>query len=144
MVNKTELMALEWLEKRGYKQNEIIKNYNKSPDFICPDGKRYEVKLLYGKQIVFQSSQTKNLKDDDIILVFDKTKFITKFLWKDKKSISFNIVVGDIKNFTTILISRKTRNELKNIGKKGEDYNTVIERLVEHFKTIRGGNQNEM
>ncbi len=35
---------------------------------------------------------------------------------------------------TTIQISKKNRDELKAIGKMGDDYNTVIEKLIREYK----------
>jgi hypothetical protein len=35
-----------------------------------------------------------------------------------------------IKDVTTIQISRKIRDRLKELGKKGETYETIIERLL--------------
>ena len=37
-------------------------------------------------------------------------------------------------NKTTILITKETRNELKDIGKKGESYEEVIKKLLKNFK----------
>lgn len=132
MVNKTELMALEWLKtNEGYKENEIIKNSNSSPDFICQDGKRYEIKFLYGNRIIFYSTQIKNLKDNDIILVFDRTKLITKFLWKDREKISIDVQIVEIKDRTTIQIEKKTLEKLKKLRiTKRETYDEILNRLI--------------
>ena len=35
---------------------------------------------------------------------------------------------------TTILIETKTREELRLLGTKGESYDTIIRRLMEHWK----------
>jgi len=35
---------------------------------------------------------------------------------------------------TTIQISKSTRDELKKIGSMGDDYNTVIEKLIKEYK----------
>lgn len=43
--------------------------------------------------------------------------------------------------FTTIRITTKTRDDLKKIGKKGEEYEGVIKRLINFYKQeleIRG------
>lgn len=136
MVNKTELMALEWLKNHeGYKENEIIKNTNKSPDFVCLDGKRYEVKFLYKNMIIFYSTQIKNLKDNDFILVFDRDKFITKFFWKDRKNISIKIKIVEKENQTSINIEHKTLEKLKKLRiTKRETYDEILNRLVENEK----------
>jgi hypothetical protein len=36
---RQELLALDLLESRGYKKDEIIRQNNGRPDFLCPDGK---------------------------------------------------------------------------------------------------------
>lgn len=138
MVNKTELMALEWLKKQGYKENEIIKRSNTSPDFICQDGKRYEVKFLYGNSIIFYSTQINSLKDNDIILVFDRRGFVTKFLWKDKKNTPLDIKLIEQDDRTTIQIESETLKRLKmfKIVKK-ESYDELINRIMD--KIIKGG-----
>ncbi len=126
-------MALEWLKKKGYKEEDIIKNSNKSPDFICNDGKRYEVKFLYGGRIIFYDTQIKNLKEQDIILVFDRSNFVTKFLWKDKNKISLNIQVIEQTGQTTINIRKITLEKLKILRiTKRETYEEIINRLMEN------------
>ena len=129
-INKTELLALDWLKKQGYKENEIIKNSNTSPDYICRDKKRFEVKFLYGIYLIFSSSQVKNLKDTDTILVFDRNRFVSKFLWKDKNKVSFRIKVCKPFAGTTIQINKSTREILKKLGKKSESYSDIILRLT--------------
>ncbi len=134
MVNKTELMALKWLKDQGYKDNQIMRKRNTSPDFICEDGKRYEVKFLYGDRIIFYSTQLKNLRDSDVVLVFDKTKLITKFLWKDRKKIAINIKIVEQNERTTIQIERKTVEKLKKIRiAKRESYDEIINKLIKDY-----------
>jgi hypothetical protein len=36
-------------------------------------------------------------------------------------------------NITTIPIDKSVRDELKNLGKKGETYNTIIRRLIDSY-----------
>jgi len=38
---------------------------------------------------------------------------------------------------TTIVITKKTREQLKNLGKKGESYDEIISHLIHYFQ----GNQ---
>ena len=66
-MNKTELLGWELLREQGYKKKDVKFNCNKSPDFICSDGKRYEVKIIFGKNILFYPTQIKSLKKNDII-----------------------------------------------------------------------------
>jgi predicted CopG family antitoxin len=40
----------------------------------------------------------------------------------------------DKEKITTIQISKETRDELKELGKKGETYDEVIKKLLEHAK----------
>ncbi len=132
MVNKTELMALEWLKKKGYKEEDIMKRSHTSPDFICQDGKRYEVKFLYGNRILFYSTQIKNLKGSDIILVFDRAGFVTKFLWEDRKNIAMDLKVIEQKDRTTIQIRNKTLKRLKTLRITERDtYDEILNRLVD-------------
>jgi len=35
---------------------------------------------------------------------------------------------------TTILVERKTRDDLKSLGKKGESYDSIITRLIERYE----------
>ncbi len=132
-------MALEWLKNQGYKGNEIIKQSNTSPDFICQDGKRYEVKFLYANKIIFYDAQVKSLLEDDIILVFDRDKFILKFLWKDREKVLLNVYFVKQKNKTSLQLNIETLERMKKIRlTKRESYNEIIDRLlkmVENNKT---------
>lgn len=132
MVTKTELMAFEWLKKtKGYSGKEIIRQSNKTPDFICLDGKRYEVKLLYGNNLIFYHSQIKDLKNEDTILVFDRDRFLTNFLWGERNNTSFNIKIVQVEG-TTIQIEKNTLNKLKKLRiTKRETYDEILNRLME-------------
>lgn len=133
MLNRTELMALEWLKGQGYKDNEIIKQNNKTPDFVCQDGKRYEVKFLYGNRIIFYNTQIEELQNDDVILVFDRTQFVRKFLWSNRKNISINIyVVNRDNNKINIQLEKETVKDLKKLKiTKLETYDEIIKRLLQ-------------
>lgn len=37
-------------------------------------------------------------------------------------------------DITTIQVSKETREELKNLGKKGQTYDEIIQKLVRHAK----------
>lgn len=70
-MNRTELKAMQWLLAQG---EEPIFQPRKSPDFICPDGKGFEVKLLRENTITFSASQFEILSSFENqlkILVFD-------------------------------------------------------------------------
>ena len=130
MVTKTELMAIEWLKhNRKYKDNEIIRN-SITPNFICTDGKRYEVKLLYGKKLLFY--QSKQLKPDDTILVFNRKGYVTHFLWKDRDKILFSINIISV-NTEWIKVSVDVTNILNKIKRHKENYNDVLKRILKVY-----------
>lgn len=129
-INKTELMALKWLKQQGYKDSEILKKFNSSPDFVCTDGKGYEVKFLYGDRLLFSDIQSKALKDNDLILVFNRDNFISKFYWKDRDKTHFNIYIMKPVG-TTIQVDKETLEKLKQARiTKRESYDEVINRLL--------------
>lgn len=129
-MNKTELLAKEYLcHKYKYKPDEIIKN-NKTPDFICPDGKRFEVKLLYRNTILFYPNQILQMKEEDCVLVFDRDKFVSFFLWKerDKSYIKIKTIGG---NLSLIRISVDTKNQLNKLKlTHSETYEEILQRLL--------------
>lgn len=135
-MNKTELLGWEWLKKQGYKKKDVKFNCNKSPDFICSDGKRYEIKIIVGKSISFFPIQIKSLKKEDIILVFDKEKFITKFFWKERrKRFPFNIL---LKKEITIQIPKEILDKLKSFKiAPRETYTEVIKRIFQENKELK-------
>lgn len=114
-LNKTEQMALEWLKTiKGYKQTEIFKS-NKSPDFICSDKKRYEVKYLYTNKLIFSEKQINTLLPSDIILVFNDNGFVKEFLWEDKDKTPFKIIVPHYFEIKLYLNDEETRKDLKHL-----------------------------
>ena len=98
MMNWSEVRALELLKSRGYKDSGILWNVGDSPDFICDDGKRYEVKLLYGSKLIFGKNQINKLRGDDIILVFNRSGFLTEFFWENVNKSHFNIIIESNRN----------------------------------------------
>ena len=98
-MNKTEQKAFEWLKNKGYKETEIIFRSKDTPDFICSDASKYEVKFLYGSKIIFYNNQFEQMQDEDWVLVFDENKFIMDFKWKDRNTIPITIKL--IKSDTT-------------------------------------------
>lgn len=130
-MNKTEIMALEWLIQRGYKRNEIIINSNTSPDFICMDGKRYEVKFLYGNKLIFSHVQSKILKNKDLILVFSRDNFVNEFLWGNRDKTPFEIKILPDSPFTKIQIDKELVNRLIKLKEMGDTYSDVIRRLLD-------------
>lgn len=130
-MNNTELYAKKWLLKNGYKEEEIIFRQNSSPDFICKDGKRFEVKYLYGNKLIFSKKQEDNLKKTDIILVFDKNGLKAQFNWGDKDKTMFEVIVYDTnKGNTTIKASEKLWNFLNQNKQMSESFEDVIWRYI--------------
>ena len=116
MMNKTELMAKEWLEKKGYHENDMIFRPQVSPDFICKDGKRYEVKFLYGNKLLFYNKQVKQLKNTDIILVFTNKGFFSEFMWGERNKTIFDITIkANNEHLKAIRISDETKKWLTDL-----------------------------
>ena len=138
MENLTELKARKWLVNQGYKNNEIIFNGGHTPDYTCADGKRYEVKFLYGDEILFYSTQIEKMKDDDEVLIFDRFKFIIKFKWKDRKKshIKIRIVDNTIEKRMTIYPNKELRAFIKKEAEKQHRSmsNLVLFILNEYFE----------
>jgi len=141
-MNKTEGKALNWILGQGYKHQDII--YKKTPTFIISNNKKFEVKRLYGNQIIFYNKQYQILKKISNILIlvfrdnesepFLKFKFDEiKDLKKQYKGIDINWVNIDEK-IKTIRISEKTKERLKKFGKMGENYEQLINRLLNELE----------
>ena len=70
-MNKSEGKGYKWLLKQGYKEEDIVFQ-TKGIDFICADGKGYEVKRLYGHVIWFHKGQLERTRgENNSVLVFD-------------------------------------------------------------------------
>ena len=64
-MNKSETKAKKWLmEKRGYKEGEIVFQRARTPDFLCSDGQSFEVKRLYQNTIWFHNTQAKEIQKE--------------------------------------------------------------------------------
>ena len=135
-MNKTEEKAFKWIISQGYKN--LI--YKKTPTFITSDNKNFEIKRLYGNQIIFYNKQYQILKKltNILILVFrdNENKPFLKFkfdeikdLKKQYKGIEINWVNID-EEIKTIRLSEKTKERLKKFGKMGENYEQLINRLL--------------
>lgn len=134
VMNKSEGICFAWLKAQGYKDVDIVFSTNKSPDFVCSDGKKYEAKRLYGNQILFYSTQIDALNDVTIVVVdTSKESVIRTFNFSDKenqKGIEVKIV-DYFKGCGMIRISQEARDKLKEIGKKDENYDEIIRRLID-------------
>jgi hypothetical protein len=125
MVNHSELLAIEWLKKTyGYSYKDIYHKENESPDFTCADGKKFEVKRLNGRAIVFSTKQAKNLSSDVNIIVFNNEGFVNSFLWGEREKSPFKIsITPKPNNFVNVdtemrkkLIGLKIEFDLKTIN----------------------------
>jgi hypothetical protein len=146
-MNISEEKGYNFLLKQGYKPEDIIYQSFKTPDFVLKDGKCFEVKKLYGKTIWFTDKQFEIIKKTKAdILIFsdlnDEPLIIknedlvegvnTKVYFNNQlygKPINVKIVSRE--DFSMILIRKKTAEKLKEIGKKGETYDDIINRLLE-------------
>jgi len=135
-MNQIELLGFEWLRKHGYEEKDIRFNCNKSPDFICSDGKRYEVKKIQKNQILFYPIQITSLKEDDIILVFQKENYVTNFLWKEReKPFSFRIYFN---KEITIQIPKEILNQLqKEKINPNETYSNLFKRIIKENQKLK-------
>ncbi len=138
-MNKTQERALNWLISQGYKKQEIVFKQS-SPCFSIKD-KKFDVKRFYGNQIIFYNKQYSELKKNSntIILVFrdNENEPYLKINFNELKNlpthyrgIELNWV--DIDNeVKTIRVSEKTKSRLQNYGKMGEDFDQLINRLLD-------------
>jgi len=140
-LNASEKIAYEWLKKKyKYSFGNIVKS-NKTPDFICNDGKRFEVKALYVNSIMFSQQQMNSLNDDDFIIVVDTNKkmVVSYFRWHNRDIKKFKIYVPK-NDFIDLKISKETHIKFfkaKNLAEfKNEGKVTVsdfIEELLEPY-----------
>jgi len=139
-MNKTEEKALNWLTTQGNKRENIT--YRKIPTFITSDNKTFEIKRLYGNQIIFYSTHYEKLKPSTLILVFkdSETKPFLKFKFEEIKSqpktyknIEINWVNPNQK-IKTIRLSEKTKARLQSYGKMGENFDQLVNRLLNKIK----------
>jgi len=131
-MNKTELMAFEWLKtSKGYTEDQIIRNAG-TPAFVCTDGKRFDSRFLYGKKILFSAKQSKSLRPDDVIIVFDRDKFVSNFLWHDRFACPFVVKIMD-EHLKTVFVSDHVKKEIRKlvVAKGLSDDNQAIEYLLE-------------
>lgn len=138
-MNKTQERALNWLIAQGNRKNEIIFKQS-SPCFYIKD-KQYDVRRLYGNQIIFYNRQYTQLKKylHATILVFrdNENEPYLKINFSDLKDLPNNykgveINWVDVNNkVKTIRVSEKTKYRLQEYGKMGEDFNQLINRLID-------------
>lgn len=69
-MNATELTARRWLARQaGVAEEEVVFSSSRTPDFVMPDGSKYEVKRLYRDKIILYPSQVRALREQDDIIV---------------------------------------------------------------------------
>jgi len=131
-MNKTEIMALQWMKENNFDTENIIINVNKSPDFICGD-QRFEVKKIRKNNLVFYDTQIEKLKDDDIILVFDDNGFKFKFKWGERHNLK-DINIIKLKNKVTIQIRKETLKRINSFKiSKLETYDEILNRVFSYY-----------
>ena len=143
-MNRTQEKALQWLLHQGYKREEISIKQNGSPNFTVSDGKKFEAKRLYGTQIIFYSTQQQQLKHHPktLILIFreNEQEPFARFKFEEISSLPKNYKGIEInwinleQDIGTIRISKKTKERLQAFGKMGEDFDKLINRLLDKVK----------
>ncbi|MAG52717.1 MAG: hypothetical protein CMH62_02025 [Nanoarchaeota archaeon] len=141
-MNKTQERALNWLISEGHKKQNIIFKQS-SPCFFVKE-KKFDVKRLYGNQIIFYNNQYSQLKKNPstIILVFrdnESSPYLKinfqeiKDLPSTYKDIELNWVDINTK-VKTLRVSEKTKERLQEYGKMGEDFDQLLNRLLDKIK----------
>jgi hypothetical protein len=135
-MNPTEQVALDYLSSIGYNREKITHLSNKSPDFICPDGSRYEVKLLYGNRLVFYEKQITQLQSDDTVLVFNQKILVKTFKWGERKKLNLTISIQPgMVGYKTIVISAELHERLTKLKiHPRQSYEEVIKGLLKKRK----------
>lgn len=143
-MNKTQEKAFQWLLNQGYKREEISIRQNSSPTFTASDGKKFEVKRLYGTQIIFYNTQCQQLKHHPktLILVFreNEQEPFARFKFEEISSLPKNYKGIEInwvslqQDIGTIRVSKRTKERLQTFGKMGEDFDRLINRLLDKVR----------
>ncbi|MEK6856602.1 MAG: hypothetical protein AABX49_01160 [Nanoarchaeota archaeon] len=143
-MNKAQEKALNWILRQGYKREEIVFKQNKSPNFTTNDSKKFEAKKLYGSQIIFYNTQYQQLKQHPktLILVFreNEQEPFAKFRFEEISSLPKNYKEIEInwvdlqQDIGAIRVSKKTKERLQAFGKMGDDFDMLINRLLDRIK----------
>ncbi len=152
-MNKTEQIAYQWLIKDiGYKPEDVIFQRAKTPDFICKDGKGFEVKKAYGRTVwTYRSQFEKLLQQPKTSLLVFKTGeskptaiIATSDLPKTMKSgfiHGLKIVIND--DMPTIRVSDQTKKlfddwqiKLMNQRMQRTDQDTALEVLLRNREAL--------
>jgi hypothetical protein len=93
-MNKTTLLALEWLKSKGIDTKDLVISGNQPIITHLPTNQKYVVKYLYHNKILFSVQQRNMLDGNDTILVFNRQNVLAdQFLWKDKGKARYHIVI---------------------------------------------------
>lgn len=143
-MNKAQEKALNWLMHQGYRREDITFRQSRSPNFITKDNKKFDAKRLYGVQIIFYNTQYQQLKHHPktLILVFreNEQEPFTKFKFEEISSLPKNYKGIEInwvslqQDVGTIRVSKRTKERLQAFGKMGEDFDKLINRILDRIK----------
>ena len=140
-MNKSEEKGYKWLLKKGYKEEEIAFQ-RKGIDFICADGKGYEVKKLYGHTIWFHKGQLERTKgENNSVLVFDEEEepiavISSMELEKDRVISGIKITVVNKEpneGYSVISLKREVIEEIKQKAKESglKSISAFLSRVLE-------------
>jgi hypothetical protein len=93
-LNKTTLLALEWLKSKNFNTSDLAIFGDKPIITHIPTNQRYVAKYLYRNKILFSTQQKNIMDNNDTVLVFNnRDMLIDQFLWKDKNKTRYHIVI---------------------------------------------------
>lgn len=93
-MNKTTLLALEWLKSKNFNTSDLAIFGDKPIITHIPTNQRYVAKYLYRNKILFSTQQKNIMDNNDTVLVFNnRDMLIDQFLWKDKNKTRYHIVI---------------------------------------------------
>lgn len=136
-LSESEHIVLNWL-KTKYKEENISRNSNRSPDFICPD-ESYEVKYLYRNTLVFNETQIEMMeKMNPIIVVVSHGEIVDKFKWSERNNKKYKIHITKVdKNMCSMRISRHSKMRLSALGNASDSLNDVLDRVLDLYEEVK-------
>jgi hypothetical protein len=132
VMNRSEQICFEWLKSIGYKEEDIVFNQARSPDFKCKDGKRYEAKRLYGNRILFYSSQLKALEGSIIVVVDVDRKLVVRTFPFNQRHEEEDLEIIELPAYNgqaIIRVDNEILNWLKSMKHENECYNDILRRI---------------
>jgi hypothetical protein len=140
VLTDSERKALDWLTK---KYGKIMFNYNKSPDFILPDGRGIEVKRPAFNTIYFTAKQWFELSGDtEIMLMGDGSEPIAivpfsevKKAYESGKQLkcggkNYRISVPEKQSILVIRCSEETWRAFRRYAVDYEGYEAALRSLL--------------